>query len=114
MPQRIGDAFHCRFARTDRRSVVVDAVTHARPAVVAALFDDVDFVAAHGAVLLLPQFSISGIEGKAFCVAEAVGPDFRQRALLAEKGIVGRRCAFGWEAHGLACWGTQIVLELLW
>ena len=109
MPDRVGDALHRRFAAADWRTVVVDSVAHARPAVVLSFLDDVDLVATHGSVLLLPQLSVCRIEGETLRVAQAVGPDFRQSTPIPDKGVVGRRRPVGRDAHNFA----DVVVEFL-
>src|SRR5262245_36153225 len=89
MPDRGYDALHLGLAGAHWCAVVVDAKAHARPAVVFAFRDDIDFVTAHGPVLLLPQFSVGRIEGETLRVAQTVGPDFRQRSVRADEWIVG-------------------------
>ena len=89
-------------ALVDFRAVVIDAVADHRPAVVLALLDDVDLVAALRAVLFLPQLAVGRIDGEAFGVAVAVAPDFRPRAGFADERIVGRHRTVGSYAHDLA------------
>ena len=60
-------------------------------------------------MLLLPEFAVGRIEGEAFRVAQAIGPDLRQRALLADERIVGRRRSVGTNAYDLA----DMVVERL-
>src|SRR3974390_1578484 len=47
VPHRIDHAFGVLFAGADRRAVVIDAEADDRPAIIAALLDNVDLVAAH-------------------------------------------------------------------
>src|SRR5262245_65931979 len=109
MPDRAYDALHLGLAGAPWCAVVVEAKAHARPAEVFAFRDDIDFVTAHGPVLLLPQFSVGRIEGETLRVAQTVGPDFRQRSVRADEWIVGGRRAVGRDADNLA----NVVVEFL-
>ena len=97
----VGDAF------ADRRARIVDAVHDHRPAVVLALLDDVELVAAARTVLGFPQAAGPRIERQAFLAADAIGPDLGQDARLAEERIVGRRRAVGRDVNDLAEMGVQ-------
>ena len=66
-----------RRALVDLRAAVVDAVADHRPAVVLALLDDVDLVAAARAVLVRPQLAGRRMQRRALHIAVAVAPDFR-------------------------------------
>src|SRR5262249_54051189 len=73
-------AFLMRDAFADCGARIIDTVDNYGPAVVLPLFDDVQFVAAAGTVLVLPQAPGLRIECEAFLAASAGGPDFGQNA----------------------------------
>src|SRR5437868_14755587 len=88
---------------------IIYAVADHRPAVVLALADDVDFIAAARAVLGLPQVAGRGIDGEALLIAMTVAPDLRLRAGAADEGIVLRHRAVRRNADQLA----EMVIESL-
>src|SRR5262249_38903021 len=91
------------------RAAVVDAIADHRPAIVLALLDDVDLVAALRAVLLLPQFSAHRMEREALRIAMSVAPDFAARARASDERIVRRDRAVGGDAHDLAVVDAKIL-----
>src|SRR5258708_30153922 len=90
----------------NRRAGIVDAVTCDGPAVIAALLDQVEFVAAARTVFGLPQIAVI-VEGEPFLAALADGPDLRQAAVRAGEGIAGRGSAVLGDAEDLAQMGVQ-------
>src|SRR5580692_7809224 len=78
------------------------------PAVIGALFDQVEFVAAARAVLNLIEIAI-GRESQALGTADAIGPDLRQRPGLSGERIAGRRRAVLGDADHLAQMGVEIL-----
>ena len=80
-----------------------------RPAVILALFDDVEFVAAARAMFVFPQAAGCGIKGQALFAAVTDGPDFRQRAGRTEEWIAGRGLALRRNVDDLA----EIRVQLL-
>src|SRR5581483_7415560 len=93
----------------DLRAVIVDAIADHRPAVVLALLDEVDLIAAARAVLLLPQFAADRMKGEALRVAVAVAPDLRTCALSADERIVLRNAAVRRDAHDLAVVDGEVL-----
>jgi hypothetical protein len=93
----------------DRGAAVVDAVTDHRPAIVLALADDVDFIAAARAVLDFPEIAGRGVDRQSLLVAMAKTPDLGPGAIASDKGIVRRRCAIGRDPDQLA----QMIAEVL-
>src|SRR5262245_49575483 len=90
-------------------AAVVDAVADHRPAVILALLDEVDLVAAARPMLVLPQLSGDGVEREPLGIAVAVAPDLRLGRRLADVGIVRRNRAVGPDADYLA----EIVCKIL-
>src|SRR5690606_5645134 len=84
--------------RGDLVAVVVDAVGHHRPTVVAAGADDVELVAATRSVLGGPDAPGVRIQGQALGVAMADAVDRGQRALHGE-GVAGRRAVSAHAVH---------------
>ena len=76
------------------------------PAVIGALLDQIEFVAAARAVLGLPDLAVI-VEGQAFLAATADGPDLGTGAVLADEGIARRRLAVGGDAQDLAQMGVE-------
>src|SRR5215475_12145323 len=64
-------------ALVDFDAAVVDAVADHRPAVILALLDEIDLVAAARPMLVLPQLSGDGMEREPLGIAVAVAPDLR-------------------------------------
>src|SRR5262249_14833195 len=62
--------------------------TDHRPAVILALDDDVDLVAAAWAMLDLPDIASCRVDRQALLVAMAITPDLRLGAVAADEGIV--------------------------
>src|SRR5262244_406684 len=89
-------------ALVDFGAVVVDAVADHRPAVILALLDDVDLVAAARPMLVLPQLPGHGVEREALGIAVAVAPDLRLGGRPADERIVRRDRAIGPDADDLA------------
>src|SRR5262249_47081691 len=89
-------------ALVDFGAAVVDAVADHRPAVILALLDQVDLVAAPRPMLVLPQLSGHGVEREPLGIAVAVAPDLRLGGGLAGEGIVRRNGAIGPDANDLA------------
>src|SRR4029450_13115862 len=90
-------------------AAVVDAIADHRPAVVLALLDQVDLVAAARPMLVLPDLAARRMASEALGVAMAVAPDFRLRALPADERVVRRAGAVGPDADDLA----DVVAEVL-
>ena len=65
------------------------------PAIVGALLDQVEFVAAARAMFDFPKLA-GCVEGKPFLAATAGGPDFGQGAFLAGEWIARRGLAVAW------------------
>ncbi len=82
------------------------------PAVIVARLDDVDLVAAGGAVLGLPEQAGGGIESQAFGIAVAIGPDRAQRARRGHEGIVLGDGAVIVETMDLAQRRSQVLRHL--
>src|SRR5206468_12280018 len=76
------------------------------PAVIAALLDQVQLIAAAWAVLVFPKIAVI-VEGEPFLAALADGPDLGQGTVLAGKGIAGRRFAVPGDAEDLAQMGVE-------
>ena len=83
-------------------AAIIDAVADHRPAVILALADDVDLVAAARAVFDLPEIAGSRVDRETLLIAVAVAPDFRLRVGAADKWIVCRRRAVGRDPDQLA------------
>src|SRR5215468_6880238 len=96
-------------ALVDPGAAVVDAVADHRPAVILALLDEIDLVAAARPMLVLPQLSGHGVEREPLGIAVAVAPDLRLGGRLADEGIVRRNRAIGPDANDLA----EVVGEIL-
>src|SRR5262245_15498091 len=96
-------------ALVDPGAAVVDAVADHWPAVILALLDEVDLVAAARPMLVLPQLSGHGVEREALGIAVAVAPDLRLGGRPADEGIVRRNRAIGPDANDLA----EIVGKIL-
>src|SRR5204863_7664429 len=86
----------------DLRAGIVDAETDHRPAVIPALADDIDLVAAARTVLDFPKLAVCRVDRKSLFVAMTIAPDFRLGAVAADEGIVGRRRTIGRDADHLA------------
>src|SRR5690606_28860097 len=69
---------------------VLDPVGDRRPAVIQALPDDVDLVAAARAVLHFPQLARVRMQRRRLHVAMADRPDLRSRAFLSDERVVLR------------------------
>src|SRR5262245_17354731 len=108
VPQRLLHAVFVR-ALVDLGAVVVYAVADHRPAVVQALLDQVDLVAALRAVLVLPQLAGLRMEDEALRVAVAIAPDLGLSAVAAAEWTVGRHRAVRPHPHDLA----DVVGEVL-
>src|SRR5581483_71099 len=98
---RLLDAGAAHRTIAHRGTGIVDAVADDRPAVIGALFDDVQFVAAARPMFGLPQPALR-IEGEAFLAAPANGPDLGQGTGFADERIAGRGLAVAGDAHDLA------------
>src|SRR5262249_57243939 len=83
-------------------SGVVLAIALERPAFTVALINNVDLVAAHGSVLLLPKFAVCRINGETLRIAVAIGPDLRAGARLVSERIVWKCRAVGRDPYDLA------------
>src|SRR5690606_31234497 len=88
---------------------VVGAVADHGPAVVLALLDEVELVAALRAVLRLPERVRLGVPNETLRVAVAVAPDLRQRAGAADERIVVRHGAVVVQADDLALVAAQVL-----
>ena len=101
---RLGDG-----GRRHRRAVVVHAVGGHRPAVVLALLDHVQLVAAARAVLARPQRAGRRIDVEALRVAVAVAPDRLHRAGRVHERVVLRRRAVVVDAVDLAVRALEVL-----
>src|SRR5262245_7380757 len=108
VPDRLLHAALLR-ALVDLGAAVVDAVADHRPAVILALLDKVDLVAAARPMLVLPQLSGDGVERKPLGISVAVAPDLWLGRRLADEGIVRRNRAIGPDANDLA----EVVAKIL-
>ena len=102
-----GNLDDCR--RRHRRAVVVHAVAGRRPAVVLALLDHVQLVAAARAVLARPQRAGRRIDVEALRVAVAVAPDRLHGARRVHERVVLRRRAVVVDAMDLAVRALQVL-----
>src|SRR3984885_8971686 len=75
-------------AVADHVAGILAAVGNVRPAVIFSGADNIDLVATHGTVFILPEFSRCGIDRQAFGIAMAVGIGFRENGGYAEERIV--------------------------
>ena len=98
-------------ALADGGTRVVDAVGDDGPAVVLALLDDVQLIATARSVFVVPELAGKGVCGKTFGVANAICPDFRQRAGFVEEGIVGGRRSVGGDVEDLAEVTAQVLCD---
>src|SRR5262249_59617436 len=96
-------------ALVDLGAVVVDAVADPWPAVILALLDEVDLVAAARPVLVLPQLPGHGVEREPLGIAVAVAPDLGHGGRLADEGIVRRSRAIGPGANDL----SEVLCKIL-
>src|SRR5262249_10383851 len=91
---------------------VVRAVTDDGPAVVLALLDEVDLVAALRAVLGLPERARGGGERETLRIAVAPAPDLGQRALPSAERIGLRNRAVVVQPHDLALAAAQVLRRM--
>src|SRR6185503_1385723 len=91
---------------------VVRAVTDDGPAVVLALLDDVELVAALRTVLALPERVGGPVEVEALRIAMAVTPDLGQRAGAADERVVLRDAAVVVQANDLALTAAQVLRRM--
>src|SRR5262249_24469944 len=89
-------------ALVDLGADVVDAVADHWPAVILALLDEVDLVAAARPMFVLAQLSGQGVEREALGIAVAVAPDLGLGGRPADEGIDRRNRAIGPDANDLA------------
>src|SRR3954469_13849667 len=93
----------------DLRAGVIDAEADHRPAVVLALGDDIDLVAAARAVLDFPELAGDGMDREALFVAMAITPDLGPGSVAADERIVRRCSAIRRDADQLA----EVIAEIL-
>src|SRR3546814_8464090 len=77
------------------------AIGDDRRAVILALFDQVELVAALGTHFMFPEATLA-VEGDAERVAVTQAPDLRRDRALVVKGVVARHAACVGEAYDLA------------
>ncbi|MNY01398.1 hypothetical protein D3C86_1339260 [compost metagenome] len=80
-----------------------------RPAVILAALDDVDFIAAQGAVFVFPQRAVPRVERRALRVTLPVGPDLRAHVGLADKGVVLGHSAIRVDSHHFALQLVEVL-----
>ena len=86
----------------DARSLIRAAISHRRPAVVSSAADDIQFVAAVRAILVLPDFAGFGMHKQSKLVAMSERVNLRLVAGLSGKRIIGRHGAVVAEANNLS------------
>src|SRR5688572_28762097 len=96
-------------AMDDQAGRVVDAIADDRPAVVLALLDAIQLVAALRPMLVRPQVAGLRVDDEALRVAMAVAPDLRARALATDERVVRRHAAVVVEAQDLALVVRQVL-----
>ena len=79
------------------------------PAIVAAAFDQVDFIPAFWPMLMGPQSPGPGVESCPLRVAMAVGPDLGAHLGLTDKGIVIRHAPVRENPHDFALKFVEIL-----
>ena len=104
--------------RRDPRAGIEAPEAHQRPAVVAAGLEDVELVAAVGAVLVLPDVPGPGVQREAEGVAVPDGVDLRPVARLAHEGVVvGHRAVvvepqhLAAQAHGVLGGHEEVAVQ---
>src|SRR5688572_11405521 len=90
------------FVAGDASALIFDTVGDRRPAVVPALFRDVQFVAPIGAVLDFPQLTSGRVQRRRLDVAVTERPDLGSHALLADERVVLGDRAVGIQPDDLA------------
>ena len=96
---RLGHALGVGASMDGATRAVIHAIAHHRPAVIGPGFDQVQLVAALGAVLGQPQVAGGCVDDHALGVAVAVAPDIVEGFILSNKGVVGRDAAILPQAH---------------
>ena len=96
----------------DARPWIVAPEAHDRPSVIAARQDDVDFIAAIGPVLVVPQGSRHRMNDQGQRVAVAKGEDFRPVAGAACERVVRRNGTVVAEAEDLATQTRRVLRDL--
>ena len=86
----------------DARPPVFHAVSDLGPTIVLAGLDQVELVAAAGTVLVGPDVSARGIQGKTLDIAVAVAVDLGSRTLSIDDGVVGMRASILGQPQDLA------------
>lgn len=109
---RLLHSFLCCDAFANGVARVVDAVDDQGPAIVFAVFLDVDLVAVARAMLDCPELASGGIDRGALYVAVALAPDFGLRVSLADEGVTVGGRAIGLQLHDLADMRVEILRQL--
>ncbi len=87
----------------------MSAMADDRPAVVSALDEDIDLVAAGGAVLLLEHGARARPQRQSLRIAMTVRPDLRCRVAPAHERVVRRHATVIVQAHDLAAVAGQVL-----
>lgn len=109
LPDRVFHAWQGGMFRDSRADHVVAAESCDGPAEIGAGFQDIDFIAALGAVFDFPYFSCFGVHGHALRVTVAVAVYFRENIRVIYEGIVFGDCAVRLYPHDC----SQMVLRVL-
>src|SRR6185503_3608425 len=97
----------------DPRSLICAAIGYRRPAVVSSGTDDIHFVAAVGAVLVLPDFTGFWMHKQSKLVAMSERIDLRLVAGLSDERVIGRHGAVVAETNDFSAVERRVLAVLI-